>query len=294
MSAGLNTPSTPLVWKDGRYVFSYLVPMGTLLWAHGMAYAIYALLQPFVSNVPEHSLEAQIASAGLLKIVVVASIAIICIIACLYLIIGNIQVYFLELRERFIAHQARYLDGEFELKGYYFKTARFRTEAVAKVEKLELGNRIFGGWRLGSLLTRNPRARHNYSLKATLMNGMVYFFPGEMIEKEGPEALLSALLTCPLPRRTADFQAEAARCATCGGPLSCTKTHKFSRIDIFGLAIISIFPIWMLSLFFWSASDPRGKLIYLYIVGLVVFVFYRMFKAREIRCTCRQCDHKVL
>lgn len=298
MSDGLNTPSTPLIWKDGRYFPSYFLPLGMLSWALGVVYAIYGLLQPFISDLPEESREASIARVGLLKVVTVEVIAVVCIIGALYFIVGGLQIYFLELRERFIAHQAHYLDGEFELKGYYFKSARFRTEDVAEVLKVVQNNKMspfaHAGWRYGTLLTRNPRARHNYSLKVTLNDGKAYFFPGEMIEKEGPESLLSALLTCPLPRRPAEYQAEAAQCATCGGALSCTETHKFSRMDIFGLTIISVFPIWLLGLSFWPEPGPRGKLLYLYIVGLVVFVLYRMFKAREIICVCRQCGRKAM
>ena len=49
--------------------------------------------------------------------------------------------FFLELRERFIAHKEIYRDGAFLLKGYYFKQATFHANEVAKVESVIISER---------------------------------------------------------------------------------------------------------------------------------------------------------
>lgn len=70
-----------------------------------------------------------------------------------YYTLGAYQIFFLELRERFIARKVVYENGIFQLKGYYFKEAEFRADEVVSVEPVVVSERWFQK-RLGTLLSR--------------------------------------------------------------------------------------------------------------------------------------------
>jgi len=103
--------------------------------------------------------------------------------ASLYVVYGNSQALFLELRERFIAWRMTWDGAEFQLWGYYFKRASFRPGDVTGVERVILSERWLQR-RIGSFLSRDtrftrPHGKH-INLKITLADGRVFYLPGEM------------------------------------------------------------------------------------------------------------------
>jgi hypothetical protein len=100
-----------------------------------------------------------------------------------YYTLGAYQIFFLELRERFIARKVIYENDTFLLKGYYFKEDTFNANEVASVEAVVVSERWFQK-RLGTLLSRSTRFTiphgKNVNLKIALRDGRVFFFPGEM------------------------------------------------------------------------------------------------------------------
>ncbi|HEX8980897.1 MAG TPA: hypothetical protein VF811_14410 [Parasulfuritortus sp.] len=199
--------SAPLAeqeWNDGRFWFSLiLTPLGMLAWARAIPLGLYVLL--------EH----KSVLTSWARFIGVKAIFILTAFVSIWLIIAGIQSYFLEPFEIFIVRWARYRQGSFDLKGYFFKETRFDCNDVITVEKFVADTHWFGppgSWRYGTNLTRSKRMRCNYSLKVSLKDDRVFYFPGEMFEKEGPEELLkrlkpdsewlAALQTQPKPETT--------------------------------------------------------------------------------------------
>lgn len=100
-----------------------------------------------------------------------------------YYTLGAYQIFFLELRERFIARKVVYENDAFLLKGYYFKEVRFRADEVVAVEPVVVSEHWFQK-RLGTLLSRSTRFTiphgKNVNLKIALRDGRTFYFPGEM------------------------------------------------------------------------------------------------------------------
>lgn len=176
-------------WSDPRYLLTFLMPFGFLVWAGG---TVFIAIFPFF----------QVQKIELGEILV----SIIGVFIGLYYTIGGFQIFFLELRERFIAHKVTYQDGAFLLKGYYFKQATFHADEVTKVEPLVVSERWFQK-RLGTLLSRSTHFTipygKNVNLKITLRDGREYYFPGEMGRssswKAGELDELRALLEAGIP-----------------------------------------------------------------------------------------------
>jgi hypothetical protein len=160
-------------WSDPRYFFStFVVPLGFLVWA---GETVFLVVFPYLY------IERAAASEANKIATVMLSIA--GTLVGLYYSIGGFQIFFLELRERFIAHKVIYREGVFLLKGYYFKKTTFRDNEVAKVEPIVVSERWFQK-RLGTLLSRSTRFTipygKNVNLKITLHDGRVFYLPGEM------------------------------------------------------------------------------------------------------------------
>lgn len=160
-------------WSDPRYfVTTFIMPFGILVWA-GCVIAPIAFSVHYVLSV-----HASVAN----KVADVAVSALVFFVS-LYYSIGGFQIFFLELRERFIAHKVIYQEGVFWLKGYFFKEATFREDEVMKVEPVVVSERWFQK-RLGTLLSRStpftiPKGK-NVNLKISLHDGRVFYLPGEM------------------------------------------------------------------------------------------------------------------
>jgi len=108
----------------------------------------------------------------------VSGLAIFFFLVCLYICICYYQALFIELRKKFIAWKVVYLDGEFNLGGYYFKQARFKETELAFVEQFKVSPRFFIF--TNTLLTVNQLIRCSFNLKVTLKDGRIFYFPGEL------------------------------------------------------------------------------------------------------------------
>lgn len=154
-------------WSDPRYLLTtFIMPFGFLVWVGG---TLFIVTFPFF----------QVRKLELGEIIV----SVIVFLVGFYYTIAGFQIFFLELRERFIAHKITYVDGMFLLKGYYFKEATFHASEVKKVEPIMISERIFQK-RLGTLLSRSTRFTipygKNVNLKITLHDNRVFYLPGEM------------------------------------------------------------------------------------------------------------------
>lgn len=148
------------------------MPFGFLVWAGGI---IISLVFPVNYVLTNHASNSNKAGTVLVFIIV--------FFASIYYSIGGFQIFFLELRERFIAHKVIYQEGVFWLKGYFFKEATFQEDEVMKVEPVVVSERWFQK-RLGTLLSRStpftiPKGK-NVNLKISLHDGRVFYLPGEM------------------------------------------------------------------------------------------------------------------
>lgn len=186
----VSTQTSPLElaekqWVDSRFWFGFfLIPLGGMAWVRGAFYILFGLFQHHAENV------------NWFRVIVFDVVATIAVLWTIWLLVAGIQAYILEPREIFIVRWARYRQGTFDLKGYFFKETRFECNDVITVEKFVADTHWFGppgSWRYGTNLTRSKRMRCNYSLKVSLKDGQVLYFPGEMFENEGPEELLKRL-----------------------------------------------------------------------------------------------------
>lgn len=104
-----------------------------------------------------------------------------------YLSIGFFQMFFVELRQKFISREVIWDDSIYRLKGYYFKRAEFTPADIAAVEEYRVGHRYLSSTIL-TLLNRTPKV--NY--KVTLKDGRTYYLPGDMERVNELKALLEA------------------------------------------------------------------------------------------------------
>ncbi|MDP2834019.1 MAG: hypothetical protein Q8Q28_12165 [Pseudomonadota bacterium] len=154
-------------------MLTLLAPFGALVWAGG---TVLLAVLPFyvIERETGISVFEKVLHAGFFLAVFLGG---------LYYTIGGFQIFFFELRERFIAHKATYRDGVFLLKGYYFKQASFHANEVVSVEPLLVSERWFQK-RLGTLLSRSTRFTiphgKNVNLKISLRDGRTFYLPGEM------------------------------------------------------------------------------------------------------------------
>ncbi len=245
------------------------------------------------------SLSIQLQEWGLLNIIanIVGDIA--AILLVIYLIAANIQATFLEPRERFIVHWARYLDGVFQLRGYYYREDDLFAADVVAIDKHVSDNRWFGpkgSWRIGTLLTRDPRLQQNYDLVVSPRDGWQHYFPGRLFEQEGPERLLESLTYCPLwqaPGSRATHIEAVGDCSECGGPFAAHRVRKYSHMDAAGvLFLLSL--VWLVVYAIFGGAtgpDPRGDILIYSLYGLVLRVFVRMLTAKETVWRCGACGH---
>ncbi|MFZ5590187.1 MAG: hypothetical protein ACOY4M_11250 [Pseudomonadota bacterium] len=163
------------IWSDPRsFMTMYVAPLGGVAWVGGSAVMVYAL----VTVIFIESWEGYIA-----KMLAMTIIFALLLSGSLYYTLGAYQIFFLELRERFIARKVVYENGAFRLTGYYFKEAAFSADEVVSVEPVVVSERWFQK-RLGTLLSRSTRFTiphgKNVNLKIALRDGRTFYFPGEM------------------------------------------------------------------------------------------------------------------
>jgi hypothetical protein len=171
-----NRNQTTRSWTDPRYFLTtFVMPFGVLVWVGMSLLFVYTPYMVYFTAKGVGVIEYK-----KIELVVVAVIG---ALTSLYYTIGGFQMFFLELRERFIAHKAIYRDGVFTLNGYFFKKATFHANEVEKVEPIVVSERWFQK-RLGTLLSRSTKFTipngKNINLKISLHDGRVFYLPGEM------------------------------------------------------------------------------------------------------------------
>jgi hypothetical protein len=162
-----NDPKTTR-WYDSRVWIAALVPFGASV------FAMFTVWQPiFIVHYVLENRASVVNKMGTVIVVVPV------FLASLYASIGFFQLFFIELRKKFIAWKVVYLEGEFSLGGYYLKRARFNQSELASVEQFQADPHAFSK-HIATLLTRNSKIRCNYNLKVTLKDGRIFYLPGEL------------------------------------------------------------------------------------------------------------------
>lgn len=103
------------------------------------------------------------------------AISAIALLAMFYISAGVIQIFFVELRQKFIARTVIWDGKNYELLGYYFKRESFQPSDVAAIEEYCVGHRYFGSTIL-TLLNRIPKVNYRVRLK----DGRVFYLPADI------------------------------------------------------------------------------------------------------------------
>ena len=96
-------------------------------------------------------------------------------------------MFFIELRQKFIARELAWENGEYKLKGYYFKTAQFKPNDLLSITEYLTDTRF--GRDIVTALSWTP-GKPNY--KILLKDGRVFYLPGHMEEMEQLRSRLEA------------------------------------------------------------------------------------------------------
>jgi len=150
-------------WVDRRQIVIWIWPVSALVVAGGdlvLGWSLVAIWKEDFANVSRKV--AMLALNGSL------------FLAVTYGCVGFYQMFFIELRQKFIASKVIYRDGDgYQLWGYYFKRDMFKPSEVISVGEHRV--KIGFGKNIATLLTWQT---HNY--KVTLKDGREFYLPGEM------------------------------------------------------------------------------------------------------------------
>lgn len=149
-------------YVDKRNVI-WLFPISALcvLWATGVAgISIYwVAMEDFGDNIAKQK-----------TLLVLFSVL---LTGLIYMCIGMYQMFFIELRRKFIARKLeRWSDDVYRLRGYYFKQAEFPASAVTRVEEYHVNPR----WFSKNIMT--ILSRHHTNYKVSLHDGREFYLPG--------------------------------------------------------------------------------------------------------------------
>lgn len=164
-------------WVDGRRMIIWIFPLSCVAVVGQLFLGGYSARAIWVEDFGE-----AITRKATLLLVVGLYIAIM-----FYLSIGFFQMFFIELRRKFITRQVVWDGNGYRLKGYYFKRAEFTPADIASVEEYRVGHRYLSSTIL-TLLTRTPKT--NY--KVTLKDSRTYYLPGAMERVDELKGLLEA------------------------------------------------------------------------------------------------------
>lgn len=113
-------------------------------------------------------------------------------ISLVYLCVGLYQLFFIELRNKFIANKVIPLGEHYYMNGYYFKRAEFDVSEVAAVDEYPVKPRF--GKNIVTALSWPPQTKQpNY--KVTLRDGRVFYLPGDMTDVDELKTLLASKLS---------------------------------------------------------------------------------------------------
>ena len=104
-------------WSDFRVVY-FIVPVSALVF---VGLAIWFATLPYLFYFTEKE-----AGGDASKKAFISGLSIFFFLCCFYMCVGFYQLFFIELREKFIARKVVYKDGVFTLRGWYFKRDSFK------------------------------------------------------------------------------------------------------------------------------------------------------------------------
>ena len=160
------------MWVDQRRYFIWLLPVGTLavIWVMGwIGYGIYmAATEDFGDSIS--------------KQVTILVIAISLFMIGLYVCLGLYQMFFIELRHKFIVGKVVTLGNRYYLSGYYFKKTEFDGSEVIAVDEYPV--KPCFGRHIATMLSWAPQTKQP-NFKITLRDERVFYLPGNMTDVEG-------------------------------------------------------------------------------------------------------------
>ena len=126
------------------------------------------------------------------KKLTVSAIFVVIAVVSVYVCIGLYQMFFIELRHKFIVSKVVSLGDRYYLNGYYFKKAEFDVSEVAAVDAYPVKPRF--GKNIATALSWSPQTKQpNY--KVTLQDGRVFYLPGDMNDLDELKTLLGSKLS---------------------------------------------------------------------------------------------------
>lgn len=150
---------------------SALFTLGLTIWCATVPYLLYFT-------------EREAGGNGSLRKTAVTGLFIFFFLGLLYVCIGFYQMFFIELRKKFLARKVEYRDGEFALRGWYFKKDGFQETDVILVEPYSINPH----WFSKNIMSMFTRTRCNY--KVMLKDGRVIYLPGQMDRVDELKVLL--------------------------------------------------------------------------------------------------------
>lgn len=135
------------------------------------------------------------------KLVTFIFFALAALATCVYLCVGYCQMFFIELRQKFIAREVTCAGDVYKLKGYYFKKADFNIAEIDMIEEHHVDRRF--GRTIVTMLAWAPQTpTPNY--KITLKDGSVFYLPGTLEEVEQLKSQLQADIESNLSSSSAE------------------------------------------------------------------------------------------
>lgn len=168
-------------WVDERRIIIWVLPVSALLIVGVTA---VSAVMPYLVYFSEKEMAVEVSSE---RTAAIAALFIGLFLIWFYVCIGFYQMFFIELRRKFITRQVEWDGSGYRLRGYYFKRDTFQPTDVASVEEYRVGHRYLSSTIL-TLLTRTPKT--NY--KVTLKDSRVFYLPGDMERVEGLKTLFES------------------------------------------------------------------------------------------------------
>lgn len=162
------------MWIDRRRIFVWVWPISAILVIGSTALCVTF---PFLIYFGNEGL-----GATQEKKLTVTAISVVISAVGVYACVGLYQMFFIELRHKFIVSKVVPLGRHYYLTGYYFKKAEFDGDEVASVSEYHVKKSF--GKNIATLLAKAPQTKTpNY--RVVLKNGCEFYLPAEMESVEG-------------------------------------------------------------------------------------------------------------
>lgn len=163
------------MWVDRRRIFVWIWPISAIL---VIGLTVWSAIFPFHIYFGGEGVGATES-----KKFTVSAIFIVIAIGGLYACFGIYQMFFIELRRKFIVSKVVSLGKRYYLKGYYFKKVEFDGGDVLSVEPYNVRTGLGRGRVIATLLAKTPQTKTpNY--RVILKDGREFYLPAEMADVE--------------------------------------------------------------------------------------------------------------